>query len=165
MDILFSLVFLYFASAFHNDGGGCYNYDIDFSLIGGSGVVLVAPIDPKVDTDACTIRTNFTLWMPDCTTPFTNTHPNVVITEPTEFLEFGDISVDTTSPVEGHPVVTCCIHAEYHGYVGTVIPSNYAPTSYFRVITFRICEDYITATMDTAKAFYYEDIFAYDIGV
>ena len=90
----------------------------------------------------------------DCSTPFTNTHPSVIITIPDEFV-VGDISIQTDNAVEGHEVVSFCIIATYHGYVGTIgVEANYSPTSYTRVVTFRICEDYIT--MDTSKDFYYE---------
>ena len=66
--------------AYHTQGNNCYNYNTSFSLVGGTGVNTRAPIDPKDDTDLCTLRTNFTMYMPDCTTPFTNTHSSVVIT-------------------------------------------------------------------------------------
>ena len=144
----------------HNDGNGCYNYNTSFSLVGGTGVQTIAPIDPISDSALCTLRTNFTMYMPDCSTPFTNTHPSVVINEAPTFYGFGDFTVDTTSPVQGHAVVTFCIEAVYHGWIGS---STYSPTSYPRVITFRICEDYIT--MDINKAYYYEKAYAYNSGI
>jgi hypothetical protein len=58
-------------------------------------------------------------------------------------------------------VVTFCILALYQGYSdgGTI----YAPSFYPRVITFRICEDYIT--MDPNKGYYFEKVYSLNSGI
>jgi hypothetical protein len=67
--------------------------------------------------------------------------------------------VDTTNPVQGHAVATCCILARYDGYNG----NTYIPTYYYRVVTFRICDDYIN--MDINKAFYSQNTYTYNSGI
>jgi hypothetical protein len=94
--------------------------------------------------------------MPDCSTPFYNTHPSIVINEADTFFGFGDIAVDTNNPVEGHEPATFCVYALYNGWVGNDGEGTYSPS-------FRICEDYLTR--DINKPFFFENAYAYNDGV
>jgi hypothetical protein len=96
--IVFLLLIVSHSIAFHLEGGSCYNYFSTVALVADTGISSITPMSFKNPTAYCSTNTTFELFMEDCSTPYVDTHPNIVLTEAADFYSSGIMEVDTTTP-------------------------------------------------------------------
>lgn len=150
-------------SGYHNDGDNCYEYTSSYSLIADSGIQVITPILGKDPNAFCTVNTYFTLYNSDCSTPYYDTHPSIVLEEASDFFRSGKIEINTATPVEYHVELEACIIASYEGYDIGKTPWLANFTDWPSTFTLRICGEWLT--MDPLKASYSEHIWPLNIGI
>ena len=161
--LLTFVYFLYGILAYHRDGDNCYYYTSQYSLIADTGVNVMTPILGKVPSAFCTQNTYFNLYNIDCSTPYVNTHPSIVLNKASDFLRSGKLEIDTAAPVQHHVELEACIIATYEGYDTGPTPWVANFTDWTRTFKIRICGEWLT--MDPNKTPYSSNVWLPNSGV